>query len=135
MIAITHGRDPRVRAVLGGLEFPDQDALDLTVVDLDAEGQPQAVLAGFRWGEVPVMEHLACRPGRFSALRVRRLVRAFGVEAWRRGWGRVSVTALDPQRRQGPMLRRLCRRLGGTPYATAPNLEWVAFTLRPKESR
>ena len=132
MIVVTDGQDARVRAVLEkngrSLAFPDEAQCDLAVVDLDAAGHPQAVIAGFRWGGVPVMEHLECRPKRFSVGRVRGLVRVFLAETVRRGWGDWVVTPLDPRSRRYRMLRRLCARIGGEPYARqGDTVEWVRF--------
>lgn len=132
MIVITQGHDPRVHAVLEmngrPMAFPDEDQLTLAVVEVDSQGQPQAVLAGFRWHSVPVIEHFDCRPRRLSVPRARRLLRAFLLETVLRGWGATAVTPLDSAHRHYPMLVRLCRRLGGVSYFHTPHVEWVMFT-------
>ena len=126
MIEITDGHDPRLSLLLEGTAYPDEDRLDLVVLDLE-HGQPVAAMAGFQWGPVPLLEHLSVAPHRFSCARLRRLLAAFVAEATRRWGGTVIVTALAPVQPQIDLLRTVCRHLGGVVYARDAAREWVAF--------
>lgn len=127
MIVVTTGRDPRVRQLLQGTCYPDPEHLEIVCLEMQEGTLPVAALAGFRWGDLPVIEHLTLAPGRFSVSRIRRLVQAFMGEARRRWQSRVCVAALDPGQRQARVLRRVCDRLGGRLYGADPAREWVAF--------
>ena len=83
----------------------------------------ETALAGGVWDETPVMIHLA---GRFARRRVGRLIHAFVRVMARRGYP-VTVTALDTRLPQTGVLRRVCQRAGGQPYATTPPFEWLLF--------
>mgnify|MGYP001575339393 FL=1 len=121
MITAVPITDPRVLALFDA-RYREMGRCDVAVLDLEGE-TPVAGIAG-RQGPLPVMIHLACR--RWGTYRVQGLIGAFVAEMGRRG-APVTITALDSMLRQSALLRRICRRVGGTRYAIQPPLEWWAF--------